>query len=81
MTTLNLIDYKGKWFVLQDKGIPDPQELDIIINEVESGDLDNDWLEEHVENSMYYGIPAYIGEDKILNERIKTIYEQIENRN
>lgn len=75
---INKIDYKGKWFVLQDRDIEDKYGMDYVIGEVESEDLDYEYLEEHVENCMYYGIPAYVGEDEKLKERIDYLSKRIE---
>lgn len=68
-------DYKGKWFVLQDEGMEDDFGLRPEIN-VEY--VTNAGLREHVENCQYYGIPAYIGQNKELRAKIKEIEDEIE---
>lgn len=69
------VDYKGKHFVLMDEN-----RLDVFddVNEYINVEklLNNDFmLIRHVEDCLYYGIPAYIGNNKELNEKIKK-YEQ-----
>ncbi len=59
-------DYKGKWFVLEDGETGDAPHIDI---EWATGE----GLPEHVENCLYYGIPAYIGANQELHDRIKRI--------
>lgn len=71
---MKAVDYKGKWFVLCD--VPDE-------NDWERNDVDTRWilgegLREHVENCMYYGIPAYIGTDKAVHDRIAAIHKELE---
>ena len=61
-------DYKGKWFVLED-GDPAHNECPEVNLEYVLGV----GLSDHVENCRYYGIPAYIGSDSALNEKIAAI--------
>ena len=68
---INKIDYKGKWFVLQDLDIEDEYGMDFIIDQIESDNLTESELIEHIENCNYYGIPAYIGNNEKLIDRLK----------
>ena len=68
-------DYKGKWFVLHDiddvdVGYP-AQHIDVSL-----GDWQKDC--ENMENCRYYGIPAYVGKDKELTEKIRQINEEMD---
>jgi len=69
---LNKIDYKGKWFVLQDidyKVNDDWSFMDIVIGTMTKKEvLDKDFIKEHKANCEYYGIPCYIGENKELKK-------------
>lgn len=69
------MDYKGKWFVLQDADIPD--DFADVRPEINLDWVMGEGLKEHVENCLYYGIPAYLGKDKELNHRISAIEEGI----
>jgi hypothetical protein len=66
-------DYKGKWFVLQDADKED--DFDVERPEIDIAYVTGEGLPEHVENCIYYGIPAYIGADVELHKRIKRIEE------
>lgn len=76
---LDQIDYKGKWFILQDKDRfdEDGYGMDYSIGEIDIDDISDEFLEDHVENCMYYGIPAYLGNNEELLDRIKIIEETI----
>ena len=76
MKTFKKSDYKGKYFVLQDSIDPDDW-MDIEVGEIEEDEITDEWLQSHVEACIYYGIPAYIGADKKLNERINKLYDKI----
>ncbi len=65
------VDYKGKHFVLQDKLSLDG--LDYPVGEMSDDEITDKFLEQHVSACSYYGIPAYIGDDKSLKERIKKL--------
>jgi len=69
-------DYKGKYFVLDDE----PDEMYGYYDTMEESELTDDFLAEHVDVCMYYGIPPYCGKDKELHERInkliKAYYEK-----
>ena len=72
------IDYKGKYFTLQDNDIPlDYMDYPLPYIDVEYIISSDSNLKEHVENCQYYGIPAYFGSDTELNKRIDNIYKQI----
>lgn len=67
-----MIDYKGKYFMLQDTVDTDSEWgwMDIEIGEMDDKDITDEFLKVHIENCIYYGIPSYIGEDKELINRI-----------
>lgn len=60
------VDYKGKWFVLQDCLF---DSMDEEIGEMDYKDITDRFLLEHVTACDYYGIPSYIGKNKELNDR------------
>lgn len=68
-------DYKGKWFVLEDKGHEDgysfPRE------EINTEWVQGEGLREHVANCLYYGIPAYVGKDAALHARIEKLRREL----
>jgi len=66
-------DYKGKWFILQDENIP----ANFTRKEINTEYVMNEGLMEHVENCLYYGIPAYIGQDQELLDKIEILEEEI----
>jgi hypothetical protein len=71
--TYKLCDYKGKHFIIQDELDDD----DYDAGEIEkSAVMDDGWLRTHVENCLYFGIPAYFGKDKELKDRINKLYEE-----
>lgn len=63
------VDYKGKWFVIQDE----LYDLDYEIGTMEDEEITDEFLKDHVESCNYYGIPSYIGDDEVLNKRIELI--------
>lgn len=65
------VDYKGKHFIIQDEDAL--YEGDITDPYVDVDGVIEHNLEEHVDACLYYGIPAYIGSDKKLKERIAGI--------
>lgn len=72
MKKFNTIDYKGKYYIIQDKEIQD--DMDIIIGEISKDSaLDPDYILNHKENCCYYGIPCYSGKD----EEMLKAYKQI----
>lgn len=68
-------DYKGKWFVLQDEDIED--EFCAIRPEISIEYVTGEGLRDHVENCLYYGIPAYLGNDKELHDKIRQIEKEL----
>lgn len=69
-----LNDYKGKHFVLSD----DDDDMFGSIGIMEEKELTDAFLISHVDACSHYGIPAYIGKDKTLQDRIDKIYGEIE---
>ena len=65
MKTYNLIDYKGKYTIIQDKDIEN--DYDIIDGEITHEEAIKQ-AKQRKEACLYYGIPAYIGEDKELRK-------------
>ncbi len=61
-----LVDYKGKYTVIQDKLWDD----DVCIGLI-SKDQAIKQAKERLDDCRYYGIPAYIGQDKDLLEKYK----------
>ncbi|MFT5179638.1 MAG: hypothetical protein ACI9GH_000534 [Candidatus Paceibacteria bacterium] len=41
-------------------------------------EITDEFLEGHINICSYYGIPAYIGKDEELNQRIEKIYSTIQ---
>lgn len=68
MSKKKMIDYKGKYFTLQDEIYRDA--FDFEIGEKDDAHITDEWLKSHVEICIHYGIPAYIGNDRALSERI-----------
>ena len=65
----NQIDYKGKYFIIQDKDFPDEWGMDFVIGEISKKDaLNKQFIKLHTEECMYYGIPCYLGSDKDLRK-------------
>ena len=76
MTKIQAIDYKGKYFLLEDDDYMDENGMDFVLDYVDVDKIINDEkaLENHVAQCIYYGIPAYIGQDKELNKKIAEMY-------
>ena len=74
MTKIIASDYKGKWFVLEDEDNSFGYER----KEINVDWVMGEGLQDHVENCRYYGIPAYTGSDKDLNEKIEKINKKID---
>lgn len=68
MKTYDLIDYKGKFDIIQDKHHND-ESWDFIVGEITHEEAIAQ-AEHRVEACNYYGIPAYIGKD----EELRKIY-------
>ena len=71
------VDYKGKYFTIQDRDIEDPYGMDFVVEYVDVRHVLTKGLEEHVANCLYYGIPPYIGRDKKLLSKISKIVSRI----
>lgn len=67
--------YKGKHFVLEDEDCVD--EFDII-DDIDVGRVisNESSLRNHVVDCIYYGIPAYIGNNKELKDKIDKIEQE-----
>ena len=63
------IDYKGKYFILQDEA----GESDFKVGEIDDRKITDDFLKEHIARCNYYGIPPYLGNDEKLKERIEKL--------
>lgn len=72
--TYKKIDYKGKWFVLQDEVYNDT--WDIEIGEMDDKDITDEFLKEHVEACQYYGIPPVLTSNQELNDRVDKLLEE-----
>ena len=64
----NLIDYKGKYTVIQDNDIK--YDCDIIDGEI-THEQAIEQAKQRKEACLYYGIPAYIGSNKELRKIYK----------
>jgi recombinational DNA repair protein RecR len=78
MKTYKMIDYKGKYFILQDE-VDEESGMDIEIGQINT--ITDRFLEGHVAQCIYYGIPAYLGNDKELKERVKKLETEYSLRN
>ena len=67
------VDYKGKGFILMDKDRVDEDDYVIPFIDVSYILTHQSALKEHVESCVYYGIPAYIGSDRDLEDRIEKL--------
>jgi hypothetical protein len=70
------VDYKGKYFILQDE-LDDKYGMDFEIGEMKEEDITDEFLKYHCNNCIYYGIPAYIGKNQELKDRITKIENDI----
>lgn len=71
ITMFDLMDYKGKYTIIQDKDLfneDDP--MDIAVGEISKENAIAE-APERLEACQYYGIPPYVGEDKELSEIYK----------
>jgi hypothetical protein len=73
------IDYKGKYFTLQDNDIVTDSmyEYPLPYIDVDSIISNDELLREHVKSCLYYGISAYHGSNEELKNRIEEIYKQL----
>ncbi len=62
----DLIDYKGKFDIIQDKDLKDS--LDVVSGEISK---EHALREANIRTqfAIYYGVPAYLGKDKELLEK------------
>lgn len=66
---LNKIDYKDKYFIIQDEEYKDDCGLDFVIGRISKAEaMKPDFVKTHKINCRYYGIPPYIGGDKDLRK-------------
>ena len=79
MKEFKMIDYKGKYFVLQDEIFDDG--FDYEIGTIKEDKITDAYLKDHIDACIYYGIPAYIGDDKKLKGRVNKLYEEYEKQN
>ncbi len=70
------IDYKEKYFILQDEKPTEDDWMDIEIGTMEDSEITDLFLREHTDTCIYYGIPAYIGKDEDLKGRIDKLYKE-----
>lgn len=69
------IAYKGgKWFILQDEAYNDI--WDIEIGEMDDEDITDEFLKEHVDNCIHYGIPPVLTSNQELNDRVDKLLEE-----
>lgn len=73
MKKYSLVDYKGKYTIIMDKGLED-NSFDFIVGEI-THDEAIAQAGERIEACNYYGIPAIITKDKELNEIYDRLYE------
>lgn len=72
--TFNLVDYKGKYSIVQDKDMEDELGMDVIVGEISREDVIKE-VYERCEACLYYGIPAILTKDKELHD----LYEKVMN--
>ena len=64
MKKFTLLDYKGKYYVIQDKDY-ELEYMDYSIGEISKKEvLRPEFIKNHKANCRYYGIPCYYGQDK-----------------
>ncbi len=65
--TFYRIDYKGKYFTIEDEVVDEV--LDVIIGKISKEEaLKPEFIKEHKANCLYYGIPPVITSDKDLKK-------------
>ena len=65
---LNKIDYKGKYYILQDSDI-EIEEMESVIGTMTKEEaMKPEFVKDHIEDCYYYGIPAYLGNDPELKK-------------
>lgn len=75
------VDYKSKYFILYDESCVDDE--DFVIEYISTtAIIHNDGaLKNHVNACIYYGIPAYVGSNQELKDRINKLEEEYMNEN
>lgn len=72
-------NYKGKYFMLCDK-IDEDDYMGFEIGRMREDEITDEFLKEHVDACIYYGIPAYYGKDKKLAKRIERLYKEYDEK-
>lgn len=75
--TFHLINYKGKFNIIQDKELLD-EPWDVVVGEIDLATAIKQ-SEDRARLAMYYGVPCYIGKNKKLNKAIEKSIEKIAN--
>lgn len=70
---IKLIDYKGKFDIWQDQSYNLGDGWDLERGVIDSDSLTDSDIEEQHELSRYYGVPAYMGDDKRINDKIEEL--------
>ena len=71
-----LIDYKGKHDILATSDYELDLFMDYKTGEIDEKDITDSWLKNHVDASIYYGVPALLGRNEALDKRIEKFYEE-----
>lgn len=74
---IKTIDYKGKYFILIDEDYKDEFGIDLGKDDIKEEEITDEFLKNHCSQCDYYGIPAYIGNDQKLKDRITKIENDI----
>lgn len=69
------VDYKGKHFILHDEDCV--TDFDYIDDNIDIQHVIDHNLERYVNDCLYYGIPTYLGNNRVLIEKIKIIEDKI----
>lgn len=75
MKIFKKIDYKGKYFIIADLDYEDEWGMDFEVGQINETEITDEWLKDHCEATLYYGIPPYLGKDAELNKRVKIMEE------
>ncbi len=73
MKIFKKIDYKGKYFIITDLDYEAEYGFDFEVGQIAADEITDEWLRDHCEATLYYGIPPYLGKDVELNKRVKRI--------
>lgn len=74
------IDYKGKHFIIQDHIDEDGFDIEDPFVDVEKIIASDAVLTEHIVACNYYGIPPYLGKDKVLLDKIDKLEKLLANQ-